>query len=89
MAHALAHSSESHPRALGLNLSESFRGHPLSLVFNPYMDLGFFALNPNHGALAFRVTMNVCQGFLDKPEYQKFHVGWESSEIISNLQINL
>ncbi len=88
MAHALAHSSDSDSRPLGLNLRESFRGHSLSVVFNLYADTAFFALNPNHGGFASRVTMNVCQAFLHQPEYEQFHLGWKSSEVIGNLQVN-
>jgi hypothetical protein len=89
MAHALAHSSDSHSSALGLNRSQSFRGHAPSPVFNLYVDSVFFALNSNQRNLASRVTMDVCQAFLHKAEYYEFHFGWESSEIIRNLQINL
>ena len=88
MAHALAHSSDSHSRALGLNFSQSFRGHSLSLVLNLYLDIALFALNSNQRGFASRVTMNVCQAFLDKPEYEEFHFGRQSSEVVGNLQVN-
>jgi hypothetical protein len=89
MADALAHSSDSHSGALGLNRSQSFRGNSSSLVFNLNVDGVFFALNPNLRSLAPRVTMNVGQAFLHKAEYNEFHLGWESPEIVRNLQINL
>jgi len=89
MAHALAHSSDSHSRALGLNRSQPFRGHSLSPVFNLYADSVFFALNSDQGGLASGVTMNVGQTFLHQTEYDDFHFGWESAEMIRNLQINL
>jgi hypothetical protein len=59
MAHALAHPSDSHSRAFGLNLAESFRGHSLPLVFNFYPDGVLFALNSNGSGFAPRVTMDV------------------------------
>src|SRR5450755_4866070 len=89
MAHALTHSSDSHSRALRLNRSQSFRGHSSSAVFNLYADSVFFALNSNQRGLASGVAMNVGQAFLHQAEYDDFHFGWESSEIIGNLQINL
>jgi hypothetical protein len=58
MARALVHPSDSHSRAVGLNLSESFRGHPPSLVFNRYVDGFFFSLNSNQSGFAFPVTMD-------------------------------
>src|SRR5579863_5703454 len=89
MAHTLAHSSDSHSSTLGLNRSQSFRGHSPSLVFNRYVDSVFFALNSNQRNLASRVTMNVGQAFLHQAEYDKFHFGWESAEVIGNQQIDL
>ena len=68
MAHALAHSSDSHSRALGLNLSQSFWGHSTSMVFNLYVDAVFFALKLNQRGFASRVTMDVRQTFLNKSE---------------------
>ncbi len=88
MAHTLAHSPDAHSRALGLNRSQSFRRHSLSLVFNLYVDRVLFAIKSNERSLAFRVTMNVCQAFLHKAEYDEFHFGGKSSEIVRNLQIN-
>ena len=85
MAHALAHSSDSHARALGLNLCQSFRGHPPPSVFNQYVDLAVLALNSNHRGFASRVTMNVRQTFLHQPEYKEFHLGRKSSEVIGHL----
>ena len=88
MAHALAHSADSHSSALRLNLSQSFRGHSPSLVFNLYVDIVFCALNSNQRGFASRVTMNVRQAFLNKPEYNEFHFGRKSSEVIGDLQVN-
>jgi hypothetical protein len=75
MAHALAHSSDSHSRAIGLNLGKSFRGHSISLVLDHYADSVFFTLNSNQSCFASRVTMNICQAFLHKSEYEEFHLG--------------
>ena len=71
MEHALAHSSDSYSRALGLNLSQSFRGHSTSMVLNLYVDAVFFALQLNQRGLASRVTMDVRQTFLNKSEYEE------------------
>ena len=68
MADALAHSCDSHSRAVGLNFSESFRGHSIPLVFNLYVDPVPFALRSNQRGFASRVTMNVCQTFLHRSE---------------------
>ena len=68
MAHAFAHSSDSHSRALGLNLSQSFLRHTPSMVFNLYVDIAFLTLNSNPRGFASRVTMNVGQAFLHQPE---------------------
>jgi hypothetical protein len=59
MAGALAHSCDSHSRAVGLNFSESFRGHSIALVFNLYVDPVPFALKSNNGlrSLFSRVCM--------------------------------
>src|ERR1700733_4654446 len=81
MAHALAHSPDSHSRTLGLNLSQPFRGHSTSVVFNLYEDVVFFALKLNQRGFASRVTMDVCQTFLNKSENEQFHFGWKFSEI--------
>jgi len=89
MAYTLAHSSDSHSRALRLNLSQSFRGHSTSMVFNLYVDAVFFALKLNQRGFASRVTMDVGQAFLNKSENEQFHFGWKSSEIFGNLQIDL
>src|ERR1700722_4870989 len=89
MAHTLAHSSDSHSRAVGLNRGQPSRGHSPSLVFHLYVNSVFFSRNSNQRNLASRVTMNVCQAFLHQAEYNDFHFGWESSEIVGNLQINL
>ena len=89
MAQALAHSSDSHSRALGLNLSQSFRRYSASLVFNLYLDIVPFALNPNQRGFASRVTMNVRQAFLNKSENEEFHFRGKSSELFGNLQVDL
>jgi hypothetical protein len=53
MLQALAHPSDSPSRSVGLNLSESLRRHPPSLVFNRYGDGFFFSLNANRCGFAF------------------------------------
>ena len=68
MADALAHSCDSHSRAVGLNFSESFRGHSIPLVFNLLCGPCPFALKSNQRGFASRVTMNVCQTFLHRSE---------------------
>jgi len=68
MADALAHSCDSHSRAVGLNFSESFRGHSIPLVFNLYVEPVPFALKSNQRGFASRVTVNVCQTFLHRSE---------------------
>jgi hypothetical protein len=59
MAYALAHSFDSHSRALGLNLSQSFWRHSTSTVFNLHVDAVFFALKLNQRGFASRVAMDV------------------------------
>src|SRR4051794_16651150 len=88
MADALAHSADANSRALGLNRSQSFRGHSSSVVFHHYADSVFFTLNSNQRGLASGVTMNVGQAFLHQAEYNELHFRGESSEIIRDLQIN-
>jgi hypothetical protein len=68
MADALAHSCDSHSRGVGLNFSESFRGHSIPLVFNLDVDPVPFALKSNQRGFASRVTMNVCQTLLHRSE---------------------
>jgi hypothetical protein len=58
------------------------------MVLNLYVDTAFFTLNSYQRGFASRVTMNVCQAFLHKPEYEEFHFGRKSSEVIGNLQVN-
>ena len=59
------------------------------MVFDLYVDAVFFALKLNQSGFASRVTMDVRQAFLNKSENEQFHLGWESSEIVGNLQVNL
>src|ERR1700722_16279340 len=88
MADTLAHSPDSQSRASGFDLSQPFRGHPPALVFNRHTDHAVFTLDPDQRGFASRMTMNVGQAFLHQPEYEEFHFGGESAEVIGNLQVN-